>query len=160
MSEFTAEDFAQADLATKGRFGVARRTEPSATHQWHVYGIGQGWLSDEEMAADGWVPVVEAESRTTLDGLEAAWGAAEQVTECRKGDVLILKDWDGGFQVYAAMVDGGLMGSRILSRAPKPEPWADLADVLLSESVVFDSEDASIAARALHNAGVRVKGDE
>lgn len=61
MSEnYTTEDFAQANLATKGRFGVARRTDQHDTHQWHAYGYGLGWLSDEGMAADGWVPVVEA----------------------------------------------------------------------------------------------------
>ena len=61
MSEnYTTEDFAQANLATKGRFGVARRTDQHDTHQWHAYGYGLGWLSDEDMAADGWVPAVEA----------------------------------------------------------------------------------------------------
>lgn len=61
MSEnYTTEDFAQANLATKGRFGVARRTDQHDTRQWHAYGYGLGWLSDEDMAADGWVPAVEA----------------------------------------------------------------------------------------------------
>ena len=59
MSEYTAEDFAQANLATKGRFEVARRTDPRDTHQWHAHGGKQGCFSDEEMAAGGWVPVVE-----------------------------------------------------------------------------------------------------
>ena len=76
MSEYTAEDFAQANLATKDRFEVARRTEPSATHQWHVYGSRQGWLSDEEMAADGWVPVVE--SRVTEGTLRHVEERAER----------------------------------------------------------------------------------
>ena len=57
---YTAEDFARATLATKGEHGVARRTYPRGPHQWHVYGAGYGWFSDEEMAADGWTPVVEA----------------------------------------------------------------------------------------------------
>ena len=67
MSEnFTAQDFAQADLATKGEFGVARRTDPRLTHQWHAYGDGQGLFSDDEMAADGWAPVVEGEARDRI----------------------------------------------------------------------------------------------
>ena len=57
---YTAEDFAQANLATRGEFGVARRTDPRDTHQWYAYGGEPGWFSDEEMAADGWTPVVES----------------------------------------------------------------------------------------------------
>ena len=57
---FSTEDFEVADLATKGRFDVARRTDPSLARQWHVYGSRQGCFSDEEMAADGWEPVVES----------------------------------------------------------------------------------------------------
>ena len=92
-----------------------------------------------------------------LKGLEAAWEAAEQAPECRKGDVLIVPGSWGGYTIWEAARDSRLRAARILSRAPR-EPWQDLADVLLSESVVLDSEDASIAARALHNAGVRVTG--
>ena len=71
MIVYTAEDFAQANLATKGRFDVARRTDPSLAHQWHVYGGRQGYFSDEEMAADGWVPVME--SRITEGTLALAF---------------------------------------------------------------------------------------
>ena len=60
MSEFTAEDFAQANLATKGKFGVAIRTDPHFARQWRAYGSRQGYFSDEELAADGWTPVVES----------------------------------------------------------------------------------------------------
>lgn len=95
-----------------------------------------------------------------LKGLEAAWEAAEQAPECRKGDVLIVPGSWGGYTIWEAARDSQLRAARILSRAPKREPWADLADVLLSESVVFDGEDASIAARALHSAGVRVTGGD
>ena len=94
-----------------------------------------------------------------LKGLEAAWEAAEQAPECRKGDVLIVPGSWGGYTIWEAARDSRLRAARILSRAPR-EPWADLADVLLSESVVFDSEDASIAARALHSAGVRMTGGD
>ena len=160
MSEFTAEDFAQVNLATKGEFGVARRTDPIREHQWHVYGGGHGWFSDEEMAASGWVPVVE--SRVTLDALEAAWEAAERATECRKGDVLISKSWKGGdnFRVHSARSAKDLPpGLRILSRAPR-EPWADLADSLEAEVQWIDRFNAVDAAQALHAAGWRKGGDE
>ena len=79
MSEYTAEDFAQANLATKGQFWVARRTDPSLAPQWHVYGSRQGWLSDEELAADGWTPVVE--SRVTEHTLRHVEERAERKRE-------------------------------------------------------------------------------
>ena len=102
-----------------------------------------------------------------LRGLEVAWEAAEVPTDenpIRKGDVVIEKITAGAYAVMSPPPTCGLAGRefRILSRAPR-QPWEDLADALLSESVVFDSEDASIAARALHSAGVRVTvgdGDE
>ena len=161
MSEYTAEDFAQANLATKGQFWVARRTDPSLAPQWHVYGSRQGWLSDEEMAADGWVPAVEA--RITLDALEAAWEAAEQAEECRKGDVLILQDPVEGYSVWRTGDADYLAGStRILSRAPKREPWADLADVL-GDFAIHDhdgKEYPDVLAQRLYERGVRVVGGD
>ena len=103
----------------------------------------------------------DAQAPLSLDALAAAWEAAEQADECREGDVLIIRDDEDNYLVRR-MDDRSRLDStaRILSRAPKREPWQDLADVLQSESVVFDSEDASIAARALHNAGVRVTGGD
>ena len=208
-NEYTAEDFAQANLAMRDKYGVARRTDPRDTHQWYAYGGEPGWFSDEEMAADGWTPVVEsrvtehtlrdpqekaarkreklvdhiadqdrvirrrndeiaalrreladAQAPLSLDDLAAAWEAAEQADECREGDVLIIRDDEDNYLVRR-MCDRSYLDStaRILSRSPR-EPWADLADVLVAESVVFDSEDASIAARALHSAGVRVMGGD
>ena len=96
----------------------------------------------------------------SLKDLEVAWEAAGQAEECRAGDVLIIQDDEDNY-VVRRMDDGSYLDStaRILSRSPR-EPWADLADVLVAESVVFDSEDASIAARALHSAGVRVMGGD
>ena len=58
---YTVEDFAQANLATKGKFGVARRIDPRGTRQWYASNSGQKWLSDDGMVRDGWVPVVEVE---------------------------------------------------------------------------------------------------
>ena len=161
MIVYTAEDFAQAMFAehpdpdaVDARYAARMSRDPE--YPWLLDGVpGNG---DEHMARDGWVPVVE--SRITLDALEAAWEAAEVADECREGDVLIIRDDEDNYLVRR-MDDRSDLDStaRILSRAPG-QPWEDLADALLSESVVFDSEDASIAARALHSAGVRVTGGE
>ena len=165
MSGFTAEYFAQATLATKGDYGVARRADPTETDPWHIYGDGQGWFSDEEMAADGWTPVVES-GRLSLARLEAAWEAAEVPTDdapFREGDVVIMKHSEGfntfrvGGGPHEYLFDSGI---RILSRAPR-EPWADLADLLrarLDDGVVRVEVDW--AARELHAAGVRVTGGD
>ena len=93
-----------------------------------------------------------------LKGLEAAWEAAEQATECRKGDVLIVPGGWGGYTIWEAARDSRLRAARILSRAPR-EPWADLADVL-EVALDADSRYAESIARALHGRGVRVTGGE
>ena len=205
MIVYTAEDFAQANLATKGRFDVARRTDPSLAHQWHVYGNRQGYFSDEEMAADGWVPVVEsrikehtprdaqdkagrnrqrlvdhiadqdrvirrrndeitalrleladAQAPLSLDSLAAAWEAAGQADECREGDVLIIRDDEDNYLVRR-MDDRSDLDStaRILSRAPKREPWQDLADELDDTPSCIANE---ALAQRLHAQGWRKTG--
>ena len=96
----------------------------------------------------------------TLDALEAAWEAAEEADECRKGDVLIRQDDyevygdSAGYAVYPATVDGPLALARILSRAPR-EPWADLADVLRAHTGEPEPDEA---AQMLYEYGVRVTG--
>lgn len=203
MSEYTVEDFAGATLATRGEFEVARRINPSLTHQWHAYGVEWGLFSDAEMAADGWVPVGTKkahdrvikelrydltvalaavadlqdendrlerilQAQLSLKDLQVAWENAEQADECRKGDVLIRQDDyevygdSAGYAVYPATSDGPLMFARILSRAPKREPWADLADVLtLAEGDIGGlNVDAINVAALLHDRGVRVTGGD
>ena len=83
MSGFTAEYFAQATLATRGDYGVARRTDPRDTHQWYAYGGEPGWFSDEEMAADGWTPVVESRvtEHTLRDPQEKAARKREKLVD-------------------------------------------------------------------------------
>ena len=49
---------------------------------------------------------------------------------------------------------------RILSRAPKREPWADLADVLRGTVWERLSGDVDGLAAAVHAAGWRKGGDE
>ena len=208
MSGFTSEDFAQANLATRGEFGVARRTDPRDTHQWYAYGGEPGWFSDEEMAADGWTPVVEsrvtehtlrdpqekaarkrqrlvdhiadqdrvirrrndeiavlrleladAQAPLSLESLAAAYEAAEQADECREGDVLIIRDDEDNYLVRR-MDDRSDLDStaRILSRAPGPEPWVELAGVLHDEVPGGAVADVDHLAERLYSAGVRVTG--
>ena len=93
----------------------------------------------------------------TLDALEAAWEAAEEADECRKGDVLIMQDPAEGYSVWrTGDADYLSRGTRVLSRAPR-EPWADLADVLRAHTGEPDPDET---ARLLHERGVRVAGGE
>ena len=159
---YTAEDFARAmfavhpdPAAVDARYAARMNRDPE--FPWLLDGVpGNG---DEHMAQDGWVPVVE--SRITLGALEAAWEAAEQAGECRKGDVLILRDPAEGYSVWRAGDADYLAGStRILSRAPKREPWADLADVLRGTVWERLSGDVDGLAAAVHAAGWRKGGDD
>ena len=97
----------------------------------------------------------------TLDALEAAWEAAEQADECREGDVLIIRDDEDNYLVRR-MEDRNRLDStaRILSRAPKREPWADLADVLRGTVWERLSGDVDGLAAAVHAAGWRKGGEE
>lgn len=97
-----------------------------------------------------------------LKGLEAAWGSAEQATECRKGDVLIVPGSWGGYTIWEAARNSQLRAARILSRAPKREPWEDLADVLSTDNGELIGEHRTITevAKALHERGVRVVGGD
>ena len=94
-----------------------------------------------------------AEGVVSLGGLDAAWEAAEEADECRKGDVLIRRDDYGGYNVYPAASSGAIWTARILSRAPGPEPWQDLADVIGEHTY---EPDPKWLAQALYRGGVRV----
>ena len=159
MIVYTAEDFAQAMFAehpdpdaVDARYAARMSRDPE--YPWLLDGVpGNG---DEHMARDGWVPVVE--SRITLDALEAAWEAAEVADECREGDVLIIRDDEDNYLVRR-MDDRSDLDStaRILSRAPKREPWAELAGVLKAHTGEPDPDET---ARMLYENGVRVTGGE
>ena len=60
MSEYTADDFSRTNIATRGAGELARRMDPEGWLQWkYVASDGsEGWLADERMAAEGWVPVL------------------------------------------------------------------------------------------------------
>ena len=158
----TAEYFARATLATRGDYGVARRADPRDTHQWYAYGGEPGWFSDEEMAADGWTPVVES-GRLSLDRLEAAWETAETIdsTGIGEGDLCIERCADDHYEVFRADADVTVWHDtiRILSRAPR-EPWQDLADVLRAWDAGPADADADGMAKWFHERGMRVTGGD
>lgn len=101
----------------------------------------------------------------SLKDLEVAWDAAEVPTAespIREGDVVIVRH-GGGFTVEPAdrILSGQTHGrERILSRAPKREPWADLADVLRAWDAEPADADADGMAKWFHERGVRVTGGE
>ena len=97
----------------------------------------------------------------TPDALEVAWENAEKADKCRKGDVLIMRPFpdEVGFKLSSARSRGRLNSgvTRILSRAPQREPWADLADDLRAHTGEPDPDET---ARMLHEQGWRKGGDE
>lgn len=75
MSEYTAEDFKNANIAVRGTLHAARRAEPDTTLPW-VYGDNE-WDDDKGMVENGWRPVRE-HAPLTLDSAvremqEKAW---------------------------------------------------------------------------------------
>ena len=104
----------------------------------------------------------------SLRDLEAEWENAEVPTDdapIREGDVVIYTSACGtGVTAHKAAV--GQFGRethgyvRIMSRAPRREPWADLADSLEAEVQWIDRFNAVDAAKALHEAGWRKGGDD
>ena len=100
----------------------------------------------------------KGDNAITLDALEAAWEAAEVADECREGDVLIIRDDEDNYLVRR-MDDRSDLDStaRILSRAPKREPWAELAGVLKAHTGEPEPDET---ARMLYENGVRVTGGE
>lgn len=109
------------------------------------------------------VKQLEATQRSplSLDTLEAVWEAAEVPTDdnpIRQGDVCLVflgATWIAG-EVGDRWWPVG--DTRILSRAPKREPWADLEDVLRDE-IDLESDPGGIA-HALHLKGWRKGGGD
>lgn len=117
------------------------------------------YVTDANMVLHNWTPVMEARP-VTLDDLADAWATAEQANECRDGDILIIRDDEDNYLVRR-MDDHSDLDStaRILSRAPKREPWAELADVLAEWSRTNKTSQATLE-QFLYERGVRVTGDE
>ena len=73
MSEYTAEDFAKANLATRGEYMVARRCGEGRV-PWVIplHNRPSLHVSDANMVLHGWVPVVEIEDwKQRIDDLRA-----------------------------------------------------------------------------------------
>ena len=113
--------------------------------------------------------LADAQAPLSLDTLAAAWEAAEVPTDdapIREGDTVIQSAGRGHFYVFqetinwVAAPDSGFV--RILSRAPKREPWADLGDKLAVEMPGIEDEPRIEAlAKALYcEHGVRVTGGD
>lgn len=109
------------------------------------------------------------QSPLSLKDLQVAWEAAESLEAYRsiisEGDVLIIKKPHGIYLVrpaYEEVIVGRADAEnvRILSRAPKREPWADLADALVAAGVAFGDKYPDLLARTLYEHGVRMAGNE
>ena len=84
MIVYTAEDFAGAVLATRDTDGVARRMAQESDKPWRASWIPDyDWLSDEEMAAGGWTPVVGSRvtEHTLRDSQEKAARKRERLVD-------------------------------------------------------------------------------
>lgn len=125
------------------------------------FGHGQcdrcGWVKDEH----GRVPVPYPEP-LSLDTLREAWEQAEVPTEdtpIREGDVLIYPLF-AGYCVRPSWGDSPLPEARVLSRAPRREPWEGLTKVLRTTGVDGQAMDPEILASVLYERGVRVTGGD
>lgn len=158
MSEYTAEDFKNARFAFLSKYGLSAHRSAG---EFYWQRDGSKRATNAEMAEAGWRPVREA-APLTLDTLREAWENAEQAGKCRKGDALIRRDDYGGYEVYRAALDSEIWNARILHRAPQPEPWQALADVLAAEMPgIEDEPHIEALAKALHcEHGVRVTGGD
>ena len=148
MTTHTAEDLANAEFARHPDGVVAARIYDSDTMPW-ITG-DETWLSDAEMADQGWVPVREAAAHPiTLDALRDAWENAEVADECNEGDVLIHR-YSGSsrkVEVWVARRPGGMLaGTRILHRAPKPKrpEGAERLEAVLLKEWPFDGDDEAV----------------
>lgn len=96
-----------------------------------------------------------------MDYLQYQWDYAEVPTEdnpIRKGDTLIRKDDDASIDVWECQTGyhPAVGDTRVLRRAPRREPWEDLADVLGDMGHLSPTGHA----KALHDRGVRVVGGD
>lgn len=160
MTTYTPADFEAARFAEHPDGRRAMRDTRLAFHPWTVSERDRHVArTSQELAAEGWVPVREA-APLSLDTLREAWEAAARSTACRAGDVLIIRGDPDDYHVYVADTETHHLSAkvRILRRAPRREPWVDLADLLADESALMDEDAIEKAAKALYNRGVRVTG--
>lgn len=100
----------------------------------------------------------------TLDTLREAWESAIGSTAVHVGDTIIQRDTGGeSFSVYVA--DRGhpraSVDIRVLRRAPQPEPWQALAEVMRQwDATPETGHSADSMARWFYERGVRVTGGD
>lgn len=104
----------------------------------------------------------------TLDALREAWENAEVPTRgnpIREGDELIVRHWEEGWE-WVAICPGSdsenwISDARVLHRAPQPEPWQALADVLRAwDATPETGHTTDSMARWFYERGVRVVGGD
>lgn len=139
-------------LTTTERVGKWVDTRPTSTSR-DVHGVEIEW--------DGIYTIREADHQhDTLGELRAAWEAAEEADECRKGDVLIERFGPDAYHAYLA--EGNHLhlprAIRVLSRAPR-EPWQDLADAFKTWDYPVRGYEEELA-KWVYAKGVRVTGGE
>lgn len=109
----------------------------------------------------------EADGTISLDGLRAAWAVAEVPTDeapIRGGDVIIYQHDGEQWSVREVEPhehddDDWSCSVRILSRAPKREPWADLADAFKTWGYPVRGYEEELA-KWVYAKGVRVTGGD
>lgn len=204
MSEYTAEDFKNANIAVRGTLHAARRAEPDTTLPW-VYGDNE-WDDDKGMVENGWRPIHEHNPHATgtpeeevqnlrdanaglkmrveyLNGELVLWQerlwqerASQAEAHARKAEAAPLtldsavremqeKAWDecarsAGDMASPLMDQNPYRDDQpSLKRAPQPEPWQALADMMI-EADLSAALSIPELAEALHQSGVRVVGGD
>lgn len=164
MNEHTEEDFKNAMFAVLPKYGL-RAHKSAGEFYWQRDGIKRA--TNAEMAAAGWRPVHES-APLTLDTLREKWENADRLGGCKPGDTLVERldpDVDA-FTIYRADYSANAQALpdtiRVLHRAPQPEPWQALADVLDCFAIhdTDGEEYPDVLARKLYERGVRVTGGD
>ncbi|WP_029090058.1 hypothetical protein [Brevibacterium album] len=162
MRNYTTGDFKNATLAIRGSGDVARRSDPDDALEWRVWveeAFDCGWHNDASMAKDGWTPMQE-QSDLSMDALEAAYEAAEEVPEYSRaanpGDTLIRLCGDRA-SVWVTRDGYCTEGVRILRPAPRPLTEAEKIQEILNDlSGAGFMVDPVLLSRHLAEHGVRV----
>lgn len=155
MTDFVEAPFAYLSTGTRAiREGGLWRTNQGAI------------LTCDEMEAKGWTPVWTT-PELTMSTLRTAWDGASPVNPYdppRKGDTLIVKR-NGAYTVSVVTTEVYGIGPyqpivRILSRAPERKPWKELAELIEDAATSSGMTEWESIAQRLHEAGVRVEGDD
>lgn len=97
----------------------------------------------------------------TMEALDEAFYGGKVSPTCKAGDIVITRERGDWYTIIERRAGGDLVAGhqRILASAPEPEPWRELADMMLEDELVFE-EHAEEVAQRLYELGVRVTDDE